>query len=115
MGDPETGPLALPGTYTLELRADDHAATTALEVLADPRSPAGIADLRTNHALALSTRDALTRLSQSIDRVRAVLLDAITAASQQVDAIEGTLHNPEAITNSRQSSRKRTSSDSQGF
>jgi photosystem II stability/assembly factor-like uncharacterized protein len=118
MGDPETGPLALPGIYTLELRADGHAATTTLEVLADPRSPASSEDLRANHALALRTRDALTRLSLSIERVRAVreqldlfakhaaslpngtaLRDAIKAATQAVDAVEGTLHNPEAIVN----------------
>ncbi|MBL0042375.1 MAG: glycosyl hydrolase [Xanthomonadales bacterium] len=118
MGDPETGPLALPGTYTLELNADGHVATTTLDILADPRSPASADELRANHALAIRTRDALTRLSLSIDRVRAVreqldvfakhaaalangaaLRDAIKAAAARVDVIEGTLHNPEAIVN----------------
>ena len=83
----------------------------------DFQSPA-VRNLRADLALALRTRDALTRLSLSIDRVRAVreqldvfakhaasvangapLLDAIKAATAQVDAIEGTLHNPEAIVN----------------
>lgn len=119
MGDPETGPHALPGTYTLELALDGKtAATTTLELLADPRSPASPDDLRANLALALRTRDALTRLSLSIDRVRAVreqldvfakhattlpngaaLHEAIEAAKQQVDRLEGTLHNPEAVVN----------------
>ena len=118
MGDPETGPYALPGTYTLALTADGKTSTTTLEVLADPRSPIHIDDLRANHALALLARDGLTRLSRSIDRVRALreqldlfakhaatvpngtdLLAAIKSATAQVDAIEGTLHNPEAIVN----------------
>ncbi|MBK7146651.1 MAG: hypothetical protein IPH76_16110 [Xanthomonadales bacterium] len=118
MGDPETGPLALPGRYTLELAADGQTATTTLELRADPRSPASAEDLRANHALAIRTRDALTRLSLSIDRVRAVreqldvfarhvgktanadeLRTAIQAARERVDAIEGNLHNPEAIVN----------------
>ncbi|MBI2397469.1 MAG: glycosyl hydrolase [Xanthomonadales bacterium] len=118
MGDPETGPLALPGSYTLELAADGKSATTTLELLADPRSPASAEDLRANHELAIRTRDALTRLSLSIDRVRAVreqldvfakhagqiangtaLLAAIKTARDRVDAIEGTLHNPEALVN----------------
>ncbi len=118
MGDPETGPYALPGTYTLELTTDGKTSTTTLEVLADPRSPVGLDDLRANHALAVRTRDGLTRLSLSIDRVRAVreqldvfakqaaalpngaaLHDAIKAAAAQINAIEGTLHNPEAIVN----------------
>ena len=118
MGDPETGPLALPGSYTLELVADGKTATTTLELRADPRSPASAEDLRANHELAIRTRDALTRLSLSIERVRAVreqldmfakhagkpanaaaLLGAIKAAGERVDAIEGTLHNPEAIVN----------------
>ena len=118
MGDPETGPLALPGSYTLELAADGKSATTTLELLADPRSPASAEDLRANHELAIRTRDALTRLSLSIDRVRAVreqldvfakhagqiangtaLLAAIKTARDRVDAIEGTLHNPEAVVN----------------
>ena len=118
MGDPETGPLALPGSYTLELDADGHRATTTLEILADPRSTISADELRANHALAIRTRDALTRLSRSIDRVRAVreqldvfakhaaslpnstaLIAAIDAASTQVNVVEGTLHNPEAVVN----------------
>jgi hypothetical protein len=118
MGDPENGPLALPGIYTLELLIDGKTSTSTLEIRRDPRSPVSDADLAAGHAFALRSRDALTRLAASVARVRAVreqldllakhapktagaetLALALKAAIARVDAIEGTLHNPEAKVN----------------
>ncbi len=36
-GNPETGPLALPGKYTVKLTVDGQTATAPLEILPDPR------------------------------------------------------------------------------
>ena len=44
-GNPETGPLALPGKYTVKLTVDGQTATAPLEILPDPRVKVPAAEL----------------------------------------------------------------------
>ncbi len=112
LGNPDLGPLALPGVYTLRLTVDGKRIDGSVEVRADPRSPADAAALRANQAFALSLRDALDRTTTLIETTKAVHQQAadlrlrhvnhaeISAAAQKlltaVSAIESRLHNPKA-------------------
>jgi photosystem II stability/assembly factor-like uncharacterized protein len=99
-GEPRMGPLANPGTYTLELTADGHTARTKLEVLHDPRTlpeellakvfqalgrplltqevlrrvrPEPLdAELAEQLKLALQVRDDITRLARAVEQIRSV-------------------------------------------
>ncbi|MDE3215271.1 MAG: exo-alpha-sialidase [Gemmatimonadota bacterium] len=51
------GPLALPGTYTFRLTVDGRTYTQTASIANDPRSPASLADLRAQHALAMQAYD----------------------------------------------------------
>ena len=114
-GDPETGPMALPGTYTAKLTVGDQSLTSPVEVRPDPRVDVPRRDLEEQLAFTLALRDELTRLSDTIRdlrsvreqlRSRALLLEKQGTASEVVvdagglvsrlDALEAKLHNPEA-------------------
>lgn len=114
-GDPDKGPLVLPGTYTLKLTIAGRTYTTQGEVAADPRSAATPEDLRANYAFALETGAALDRLVRDIEAVRAIRAQAEEIATrtaklpaaqslhstaqalvERSDAIEHRMHNPEA-------------------
>jgi hypothetical protein len=114
-GDPEYGPLALPGTYTLKLTADGKTATGTVEVKPDPRVQMTAAERAEQLRFGLEVRDAITRLAGIVESVRAVrdqlqarraLLGGNGAAASwvksagalvpQLDALEGELHNPKA-------------------
>ncbi|HQR47820.1 MAG TPA: hypothetical protein PL152_00710, partial [Steroidobacteraceae bacterium] len=66
-GDPDEGPLVLPGRYTLKLTVAGQVYTTEGEVAADPRSTATLADMRANYEFALRAGAALDRLVADID------------------------------------------------
>jgi photosystem II stability/assembly factor-like uncharacterized protein len=53
------GPLAPPGIYTLKLTVNGKSYTQPLTVKNDPRSPATLADLHMQHALAMKVYDGL--------------------------------------------------------
>ena len=114
-GDPDKGPLVLPGVYTLKLTVAGRSYTTQGEVAADPRSAATAQDLQANYVFALETGAALDRLVRDIEAVRAIRAQAddiatrtaklpaakslhATALSlvERTDAIEARMHNPEA-------------------
>jgi photosystem II stability/assembly factor-like uncharacterized protein len=114
-GNPEKGPLVLPGEYTLKLTAGGRTLTTSAEVAADPRSTATPADMQANYAFALRTGAALDRLEQDIEAVRAIRAQASDIAKRtaknpaakdlqatadtvvkRCDEIEHQMHNPEA-------------------
>jgi hypothetical protein len=95
-GDPEDGPLVLPGEYTLKLTAGKEVATAKVTVVPDPRlrPPAGAVAAETNvpikklpafvanllqsdeladqHAFALQLRDDIKRLTQTVTQLRTV-------------------------------------------
>ncbi len=117
-GDPYTGPLALPGTYTVRLTVGEETHTTDLEVRPDPRSKVSPADLEEQLAFALELRDNLTRIAEIVAGVRAVreglatragllegnaataeLVEDATALTGKLDVLESKLHNPEAEVN----------------
>jgi photosystem II stability/assembly factor-like uncharacterized protein len=113
-GDPETGPLVLPGTYTLKMTAGNAHAEQKVDVLADPKSGVSLADMQANHELALHVRGQLITARRAILRLKdrraraqldlAAALQAGDATAKQnakaraaaLLALEQRLHNPEA-------------------
>ncbi len=114
-GDPGTGPLALPGRYTLRLRAGGQALEAPLELRLDPRVSVAPGDLEQQLAFALALRDDLTRLASTVHELKAVreqvvarasavrgragtepLVAAAEALRAKCDALEARLHNPKA-------------------
>ncbi len=114
-GNPEKGPLVLPGTYTLKLTAGGRTLTTSAQVAADPRSSATPADMQANYEFALRAGAALDRLETDIESVRAIRAQASDIAKRtaknpaakdlqatadalvkRCDEIERQMHNPEA-------------------
>ncbi|MCU0255919.1 MAG: hypothetical protein MUF60_04185, partial [Vicinamibacterales bacterium] len=115
MGDPDPGPLALPGTYSVKVTAAGASATTTLVVTQDPRLQVSAADLEAQHALAQRVIADITRLSTLVENIRGVkqqlaarkaalkgveaakaVVEASDALGGKLDAIEGKLHNPTA-------------------
>lgn len=114
-GNPDEGPLVLPGVYTLKLTVAGRTYTTQGEVAADPRSAATPEDLRANYVFALEVGAALDRLVADIEAVQAIRAQAEDIATrtaklpsatslhttalalvERCDAIEGRMHNPGA-------------------
>jgi photosystem II stability/assembly factor-like uncharacterized protein len=114
-GNPETGPLAVPGKYTAKLTVDGQAVSVPLEVLPDPRAKVPPADRQEQVRLALSIRDDFNKLSASVERLRAIrsqlqarnalikeidkakpLAKASTELITKLDTLEAKLHNPKA-------------------
>jgi photosystem II stability/assembly factor-like uncharacterized protein len=111
-GNPERGPLVVPGTYTATLKVGTRSSSTSIDVRADPRSPATMDDHAANLAFALELRAALDRtlgLVEAAQAIRTQVTDVKTRAASNAsvvqaadaviarcDAIEGALHNPDA-------------------
>ncbi|HEU0108604.1 MAG TPA: glycosyl hydrolase [Vicinamibacteria bacterium] len=114
-GDPENGPLVVPGTYTLKLSADGQTSTATVEVRPDPRVQMTAAERAEQLRFGIEVRDAITRLAADVESIRSVrdqlrtrgqLLAANGAAASWVkaagdvvprlDALEAELHNPKA-------------------
>jgi len=69
---PPTGPIALPGTYRVELRVGDEVLSEQFSVLKDPRSEATQRDLEEQSNLLIDIRDKLAETRQAVDRARSV-------------------------------------------
>jgi photosystem II stability/assembly factor-like uncharacterized protein len=114
-GDPTSGPLVLPGAYTLRLRAAGQTLSTPLEVRLDPRVSVARAELEEQQRFVLGLRDDLDRLAATVHALRAVreqlaarvapvraepgrepLVAAADALAAKCDALEAKLHNPKA-------------------
>ena len=114
-GDPDEGPLVLPGKYTFRLNVDDKIYTASGEVLPDPRTTVPLAELQQNVAFTLQARSALERLTDDIEEVRAIraqtlelksriagkaaaneLQELATRVIKRCDLLESRMHNPEA-------------------
>jgi hypothetical protein len=65
------GPLVPPGTYTLRLTVDGKTYTRAVTVVNDPRSPATVADVRAQYALATRIVAAMQASSDGYSQVAA--------------------------------------------
>jgi photosystem II stability/assembly factor-like uncharacterized protein len=114
-GNPAEGPLAVPGTYTVTLTVDGRSASTPLVIRPDPRSNVSQADLEAQLAFALDARDTFSRITATINRLRAVgdqlkarnaalknhapaapLVTASEAALAKISSFEEEIHNPRA-------------------
>jgi len=114
-GDPERGPMAPPGDYTVRISADGRTVTTPLRVVRDPRVSLSEADIQAQDAFTTEMRDDLNAIERLVSQLRTVrgqiaarrsLLEAradardLVALGERVavrcDALEGQLHNPKA-------------------
>ncbi|MCX7054509.1 MAG: glycosyl hydrolase [Proteobacteria bacterium] len=119
-GEPEVGPMVVPGRYTLKLMvgapgSQQLTASRDIEVLADPRAGVSEADIRASVDFTLATRDAMNHTLDAIENVRAAreqadelgarlaqdrtqadLIAQAAALSKRCEAIEARLHNPKA-------------------
>ena len=64
------GPLALPGTYELRLQVGGQTLAETFEVVNDPRSPAGLDELREQLECLLAVRDKLSLLYAGVKSIR---------------------------------------------
>ena len=92
-GSGPNGPLAVPGTYTIELSVGDERPTTNLEVVKDPTSTASEEDIREQIDLALRIRDrvnVLTQMGNSIEWLRKQIddLEALLDGTENVDEVK---------------------------
>ena len=97
-GSGENGPLAVPGTYTVEVIVAGATLTQDVEIRKDPLSTASQADIETQVALALQIRNRvteLTKMGNSIERIRKQL-DDFQAARQANDDVKIASENLEA-------------------
>ena len=66
------GPLALPGTYQVQLKVRDEVYTSAFQIHADPRIAATQEDLQARFELLLAIRDKVSETHSTINAVRAI-------------------------------------------
>ncbi|MGE5815408.1 MAG: WD40/YVTN/BNR-like repeat-containing protein, partial [Acidobacteriota bacterium] len=114
-GNPADGPVAVPGKYTVTLSVDGRTASAPLVIKPDPRSQVSQADLEAQLAFALQIRDAFSRITAGVSRLRAIkdqlvarkaslqtlpkaepLVKATEGAVARIDAFEEDVHNPRA-------------------
>ncbi|MEP6754886.1 MAG: glycosyl hydrolase, partial [Chthonomonadales bacterium] len=114
-GDVQTGPMALPGNYTLKLTVDGKSQMSTVELLADPRLTVPQSDLSDCLQTVLAIRDDITKLSQTVIQLKSVrkqladfglLIKDITKAEplvkpakelgEKLDNLEEKMHNPKA-------------------
>ncbi len=114
-GDPEHGPLVLPGTYTLKLTVDGQVMEAKVKVDPDPRVTVPVAELEAQLKTTLAMRDDITRITEMVERLRSVrsqlsqrndllrdnakaepLVKQAKALLDKLDALEEKLHNPKA-------------------
>jgi len=113
-GDPEEGPLAVPGTYTVRLTVDGRSLTAPLTIQPDPRVHVTDSELQAQLTFALKVRDDLSKLTAMVARVRSIrtqitqqqqawkgkfpgdMGDLAVRILDRCNGLEGRLHNPKA-------------------
>ena len=78
------GPVVVPGTYTVELTADGQSQSQTFEVVADSRISASQEDLQVQHDLLIEIRDQVSKVHQSVERLR-TLRDQVGSWAARVD------------------------------
>jgi len=71
-GNPEQGPLAVPGAYQVRVTANGQTATQPVKIVLDPRVHTSEADLRSEFDLAVKVRDRVTDANEAVIAVRKV-------------------------------------------
>ena len=67
-----TGPMVLPGAYTVELTVNGETMTQPVTITPDPRITASTAELQAQHDLLLQIRDRLSETHRAVNRIRTV-------------------------------------------
>ncbi len=67
-----TGPRAVPGTYTAELKVGNQTLTQEFEIVPDPRLDASQDDLQAAFDLVIQARDTLSKLHEGVNTIRSV-------------------------------------------
>jgi photosystem II stability/assembly factor-like uncharacterized protein len=88
------GPVAPPGTYTLELSANGVTARTTATIVKDPRLTYTDADLEAQFAFLMTVRDKLTETMAVVKRVRDMRANAENLVKQAKESRRG--KSPEA-------------------
>jgi hypothetical protein len=86
-GDPDEGPLALPGAYTVRLSVDGRSLTAPITIEPDPRVRVTDADLQAQLTFALKVRDDLSKVVALVAQVRSIR----TQITQEQQAWQGKL------------------------
>jgi photosystem II stability/assembly factor-like uncharacterized protein len=118
-GNPKQGPLVNPGEYVLRLTLRDGdkkvSREVKVEVRGDPRAPTSRTDLDEQLQMALRVRDDISRLTETVNQLRAVRKQLKSQAAllkedekaadyrkagkallEKLDRLEEKLHNPKA-------------------
>jgi photosystem II stability/assembly factor-like uncharacterized protein len=117
-GDPNNGPRAVPGAYTVRLTARGKTLTAPLRVLPDARGDLTQAELEAQTSFALRVRDDISKLTDFVNQLKSVqdqlksrnaalesrkddgdiadLIGESNAAIKKAFAIEDKFHNPTA-------------------
>jgi photosystem II stability/assembly factor-like uncharacterized protein len=118
-GDPDEGPQAVSGKYTVRLTVDGQTLTSPLTVSPDPRGSLPQAELESQLEFSLRVRDTISKLTGLVDSLRSVksqlaerekalasrkgetpvadLLKASRTVVEKIDGVEARLHNPKAL------------------
>jgi photosystem II stability/assembly factor-like uncharacterized protein len=114
-GNPQAGPGALPGTYTLRVSMDGVSESVPLVVTPDPRVRISDEDRAAQLGFGLELREAINRLTDGVHRLRSIreqliarnaALTSVTEAAglvsqskalvTKLDSLENRMHNPTA-------------------
>jgi photosystem II stability/assembly factor-like uncharacterized protein len=63
------GPVAVPGTYQVRMKAGGHTFTQPLRIVADPRSEATAADLQEQFDLLIAIRDRVSAIHDTVNEI----------------------------------------------
>jgi hypothetical protein len=88
-----TGPLALPGSYTVRVTADGHVAQGNVRVVADPHSRATPADLQRQFDFLQRVRTDIAAMTTTIEHLQAAAKKN-PALKPRVDELLNELYNP---------------------
>lgn len=114
-GDPERGPLLVPGSYRLRLISGSVVSEQSLQIKPDPRANIPVADMQASFDFARGTIGLLDRTQALIESLAGVgvqikdlkkrlatrsdlvtVMDQLSAAETKAGALERQIHNPDA-------------------